>query len=78
MKLPAFTCGLVENPQRYAPDVVAANGWAAASKAAAVLIGAGFGCDALDHDERRRGVARVAVRQINRDTADRAAAIWCK
>lgn len=79
MKLPAFTCGLVENPQQYAPDVVAAHGKSVASKAAAYLIGAGLGCDALDRGELPNEAWRAwAMRQMDRDAADRAAAIWLR
>lgn len=77
MKFPAFTCGPVENPQQYAPDVVAEHGKDAASKAAVVLIAAGLGCDALDRNERPNEAWRAwAVRQLDRDAADRAVAIW--
>lgn len=79
VKLPAFTCGLVENPQQYAPDVVAAHGKSVASKAAAYLIGAGLGCDALDRGERPNEAWRAwAMRQMDRDAANRAAAIWLR
>lgn len=42
-----MVCGLVRDPKRYAPAVVAAHGLADAARAAGILIGAGMGCDAL-------------------------------
>lgn len=51
VQLPAFTCGLIDHPERYAPGVVTRHGARDAGRAAAVLIGAGLGCDALVEGE---------------------------
>lgn len=44
-------CGLVLRPMRYAPAITAVAGVDRTARAAAFLIGAGKGCDALGHDE---------------------------
>lgn len=45
------TCGLIQNPQAYARVRALTQGVSTLSKAAAFLIGAGRGCDALLEDE---------------------------
>lgn len=45
------SCGLVDQPEAYAPAVVAAHGRSNASNAAAHLIGAATGCDARFNGE---------------------------
>ena len=65
-------CGLVRNPQVYAPAVVAREGRWQASNAAAMLIGKGLGCDGqldgepADEAWRRRTFAKA---KRNRMTA---------
>lgn len=74
---PAFTCGLIQNPAKYAVDITARHGSDAASRAAEILIGAGLGCDALLEGEQPNLAWRARVRAgIDRAEADAAAAIW--
>lgn len=76
-KFPGFTCGLVATPVKYAPAVVAKHGVEAARNAAALLIGAGMGCDALLVGETPNEEWRAwAAKQRDPDAAGRAAAIW--
>jgi hypothetical protein len=49
---PRYVCGLITNPGKYAPRIVMKHGAEAASAAAAFIIGAGSGCDALVVDEK--------------------------
>lgn len=77
MRFPAFTCGLVDNPETYAPGVTARHGAKKAGHAAAILIGAGRGCDALLDGEAPNAEWRAwAVRSLDRDAGAKAAAIW--
>jgi hypothetical protein len=77
MRLPALVCGLVENPDQYAPTVTEKHGKDAASRAAAALIGAGLGCDALACGEAPNNEWRAwAIKSLDRDAGVRAAAIW--
>jgi hypothetical protein len=48
-----LVCGLVTEPMRFALRRSLANGAATMAEAAALLIGAGHGCDALLSDEPR-------------------------
>lgn len=65
VRFPAFVCGLVENPQRYAPSIVQDFGQETASRSAAILVGAGIGCDALlagetlNNEWRQRAIAAL-------------------
>ncbi len=56
-------CGLVETPGAYALAVVARHGHETASRAAAVLIGAGHGCDARVEGEPDNPGFRAAYRE---------------
>jgi len=77
VKLPGFVCGLVQNPARYAPRVVAKHGAETASRAAALIIGAGMGCDALLEGERPNQEWRAwAMQTLDRKQGERAATIW--
>lgn len=77
MRLPTFTCGLVDNPSKYAPMIVAKHGREDASKAAAILIGAGFGCDAVLVGETPNQKWRAWARKhLDHESGHRAAAIW--
>ncbi|GGF73333.1 hypothetical protein GCM10011319_37330 [Mameliella alba] len=77
MRLPAFTCGLVENPERYAPMITERHGKVRAAQAAAVLIGAGLGCDALlDGETPNEDWRAWAMKSLDRDAGAQAAAIW--
>lgn len=74
---PAFTCGLVAHPERYAPDVVARHGAEAARDAALMLTGAGLGCDALKPGERPNEAWRAAtIAAFDRAKTDQARRIW--
>lgn len=77
MRFPAFTCGLVNRPERYAPEVTDRHGIDAARRAAFTLVGAGFGCDALERGERRNEAWAARVRKsLDMDAARRAAIVW--
>ncbi|WP_211238741.1 hypothetical protein [Roseivivax isoporae] len=78
MRFPAFTCGLVESPEKHAPHVVRTHGADRAAKAAAILIGAGLGCDALLEGEAPNAEWRAwAIGRVDRVASAEAAAIWC-
>lgn len=73
----AFTCGVIRRPAHYAPAVVAQHGEDAARKAAALLMGAGLGCDALIAGEPRNDRWMAwALGQIDRAEAAKAAEVW--
>jgi len=77
VKLPGFACGLVENPGRYAMDIVFKHGEATVSQAATYLIGAGVGCDALIEGESPNLAWREAYQRFaDFDKAKAAARIW--
>lgn len=57
----AFVCGLVMNPRRYAPARTACKGAPCMSNAAALLIGAGCGCDGWREDETPDPEARARM-----------------
>lgn len=76
---PSFGCGLVDHPERYAPGIVAASGKDTASRAAAYLIGAGRGCDALLRGERPDHAWRARAMQAaadDQEASKRAAMVW--
>ncbi len=52
--VPGFECGLVVNPERYAPRQTECYGASAMSQAALVMLGAGHGCDAVDMENGER------------------------
>lgn len=58
----ALTCGVVTSPRDYHPAACDAMSEAAVSRAAAVLIGAGAGCDALMVGEKVNVAFRAALR----------------
>lgn len=74
---PGHKCGMVADPERFAPEVTGKHGVNAARNAAAHLVGAGYGCDALiegetpDPDARRR----MRLQSSAEKNAD-ALAIW--
>lgn len=75
----AYRCGLVVNPGRYAKARAVARGRKALADAAALLVGAGLGCDyrteaSAETDEIRSRMA-TTVRTRRKD-ADRAAIAW--
>lgn len=76
---PGFACGLVTCPGAYSPEVAQKFGSDAAAKAAAILIGAGMGCDASTPGEIRNEswlkTARARARSIA-EQADAAMVIW--
>jgi len=77
VRLPTFSCGLVDRPEIHAPKVVATYGRERASKAAATLIGAGRGCDALLVGEAPNEEWRAwVIKSLDREAGARAAAIW--
>ncbi|MFT4012323.1 MAG: hypothetical protein QM682_02760 [Paracoccus sp. (in: a-proteobacteria)] len=72
-----FGCGLIANPLRYAPRLVKRHGGAAVSAAAAVLVGAGHGCDAQTPGEPYDFEAAARMRAgLDHDAAEAAARIW--
>lgn len=75
----AYRCGLVANPAKYAKARAMVKGKKALSDGAAVLIGAGFGCDyrtsrGEETDEIAARISRII--EDNRKEADRAALAW--
>lgn len=56
-----FGCGLMLTPWRFAPEATSAHGADAMRKAAALLCGAGAGCDAIGHDEHVEDDVRARV-----------------
>lgn len=73
-----YTCGLVSNPETYAPVQTMMHGRDATSKAAATLIGAGLGCDALAAGEPENHLWRALARhRIDQEKVKAAMAIWC-
>ncbi len=75
----SLVCGLVADPARHQPVRTLAHGREAMSKAAAVLIGAGFGCDAQTADEPADAEFRACMRRefaARRSEARAAAAIF--
>lgn len=56
-----FVCGLVTHPERYAPVRAALHGLRTVGRTAALLTGAGLGCDAA-HDEPIDLVAQQRMR----------------
>lgn len=76
-RLPGFACGLVEHPERYAPKVVARHGETRAAEAAAILIGAGLGCDAVVEGEAVNETWRAwAIQSLDREAGASAAMVW--
>lgn len=72
-----YTCGLLEHPETYAPVQVMLHGRDATAKAAAVLIGAGLGCDAQAEGEARNHAwLEHAKRRIDQKAVARAMHIW--
>ena len=78
-RLPELVCGVIADPARYAPDVVAKHGAEAASASASILLGAGTGCDAQLEGERyslRFGAVMRAYSEAMADQIKDAKAIW--
>ncbi len=72
-----FRCGLIANPDRYAPDLVAQHGKDALSAAAAILVGAGHGCDAQAPGEHYDFAAAARMRAaLDHEAADAAFKLW--
>lgn len=70
-------CGLVQHPERYAPVRAAAVGVVALSRAAAHMIGAGKGCDAVWEGELVNwGFRAWMIRQANHGRARRGLRLW--
>lgn len=77
MQMPGFVCGLLVDPGKYAPDVVARHGEAEAKNAGAYLIGAGYGCDSqLEGEPYNFRWAAWAKAQVNAGDVMSAFAIW--
>lgn len=74
----SYGCGMISDPGKHAPAAVARHGREAVSKAAALLIGAGKGCDSLVPGERPNEIWRAwARKEWNQEREDgRAAAAW--
>ena len=73
------SCGLVTAPETYAPVISAIAGRDAASRAAAVLVGAGIGCDSqLDGEPSNEGFRAFMRRwrNSNRDLINNACNVW--
>lgn len=72
-----YACGLVESPNDWAPVQVLLHGRDATSKAAAILIGAGLGCDARAEGEpENRLWLALAKSRIDDAAVARAMTIW--
>ena len=72
-------CGLVVSPERFVPNLAAQHGRDALSRGAALLVGAGYGCDALLEDEAYDATFGAYVRaeaEKRRLEIDIAAKIW--
>jgi hypothetical protein len=72
-----FVCGLIAHPMAYAMTLTLLHGVDAMSKAAADLVGAGRGCDALLEDEEPDLAFRARMRASrNRALSDRSIKLW--
>ncbi|SFY18128.1 hypothetical protein SAMN04244548_02971 [Paracoccus pantotrophus] len=72
-----FRCGLIANPDRYAAELVMQHGRDAVAAAAAVLVGAGHGCDAQEPGEPYDFEASARMRaQLDHRAAEAAFNLW--
>lgn len=70
-------CGLVTQPADYAPKLAARESADTLSKAAAILTGAGMGCDALVEGETPNHAWRAWIaRKMDREAFQEAGRIW--
>ncbi len=71
-------CGLMQRPMAYVPISTMLHGSKAMGNAAALLLGAGGGCDALEENEEPNKEFRemILARKYNRSEARRARKLW--
>jgi len=70
-----FACGLIRNPQEYAPVRAAMHGTESLREAARYLVGAGVGCDTLGDGETPNLDLRRAFARHNRGRVATSAAL---